>query len=205
VSAEFQLVTAAETYTGHATSPPSGQGIAFDRATIPETGGGPKSATDLVLYTMSPGCHPDATGATVCDWGFDVLVTIHGVGPDPSLPLTVAIDDSSAAVQVTSQPPPVLGPCTDKPGLEDAGVKCSVVSDSSTQTGTSDATYTGLQGLLTLTQLAEDCTDVLSVCALTAQGAFELTGTGPGGEALSLTSGTVTAADTLMYRDTCPN
>lgn len=205
VSAEFQLVTATETYAGHATSPPSGQGISFDRSTIASTGSGPQTGTDLILYTMSPGCHPDATGGTVCDWGFDVLVTIHGVAPKSSLPLTIAIDDASTAVQVTSQPPPIFGPCPDKPGLGDAAGKCSVISDSSTQTATDDATYTGLQGLLSLTQLAEDCTDVLSTCALTAQGSFQLTGTGPHGETLSLTSGSVTAADTLMYRDTCPN
>ncbi len=63
--------------------------------------------------------------------------------------------------------------------------------------------YTGVQGQVSLSALAEDCTDVLSICALTAAGSFQLTATGPNGEALSLSTGTITAADTLMYRGTC--
>lgn len=202
VAADFQLVTATQTYTGHATSPPSGQGIAYDRATIPtlDSPTAPARGTNLALYTMSPGCHPDATGTVVCDWAFAVAVTIPGVGPSPALPLTIALDDATATVRVDGTPPPILGPC---PGKPDTGSKCPVVTDASTDDGTDSATYTGLQGQVTLTQLAEDCTDVLSICALTAAGTLQLTATGPNGEALSLSAGTIAAADTLTYQATC--
>ncbi|HEY6475682.1 MAG TPA: hypothetical protein VI456_03820 [Polyangia bacterium] len=198
----FQLSTPAEIYMGQGTSPPSGDGIEFDRATLPvmDPDKPAASATDLVLHALAPGCHPDTTGAVVCDWSFDVFATIHGVNPHAGLPLTIDLDDSSASVKVAGSPPPVLGPCPDKPGLADAGVKCAVPSDAGPA---AFVTYEGLQGQMTLTELAENCTNVLSICALTAQGTFQLTGVGPNGEALSMTSGTLLAADTLMYRDMC--
>jgi len=205
VQAGFQLASSTVAYTGNASSRPGGGAIAFDRSTILEgSSPGPASRTDLAVYMMAPGCHPDASGATICDWSFDLAVTVHGVPPHPTVPLTIALDDRSAAAQVNGQfhPTPVYGPCPDKPGLADAGVSCVVSTD---PPASGYVPYSGIQGQLTLTSLDENCTDVLSVCALTAAGTFELAATGPAGESLSLSEGTIAAADTLMYRQTCPN
>jgi hypothetical protein len=198
VSFGFQLVTAADTYAGHADSPPSGEAIAFDRATLTSSPDGPTAgADDLLLYALAPGCHADDTGAKICDWGFRIYVTIHGVGRLPNLPPAIAVGDTSAAVNVVGEPPPVPEPCPDKPELADVGGTCNI------STPEAPVAYHGLAGQFVLTELAEDCTDVVSICALTAQGSFHLTAVGPNGEALSATDGALVAADSLMYRDTC--
>jgi|GEM_PF-5963909 len=205
VQADFQLASPTVPYTGHASSRPGGTSIAFDRSTILQgSSPGPASRTDLALYLMAPGCHPDESGSMICDWSFDLVVTVHGVPARPTLPLTIGLDDQSAAVQVNSQfhPAPVYGPCPDKPGLDDAGVSCVVSTD---PPASGDVPYSSVQGQLTLTTLDENCTDVLSSCALTAAGTFQLAATGPAGEALSLNAGMIAAADTLAYRKTCPN
>jgi hypothetical protein len=93
-------------------------------------------------------------------------------------------------------------PCTGKPGVD--GGLCVDVSDSGASTD-KEVTYSAIQGQLILTNLDENCTDVLSICALTAAGTFQVSATGPEGEALSLSAGTLSATDTLTYRHTCPN
>jgi hypothetical protein len=203
VAADFQLDTSTVAYASKAQSAPGGGAIAFDRATIVAGGSaGPATASDMVLYLMAAGCHPDESGAAVCDLQFDLALTIHDVSRHPSLPLTVALDDRSAALRLESSSSPVQVPCTGKPGVD--GGLCSGGPDPGAPPD-KEVFYSGIQGQLILTSLDENCTDVLSICALTAAGTFQASATGPDGEALSLTAGSITAADTLMYRHTCPN
>jgi len=197
VSFDLQLWTADQLLTSHGSSSPSGDGISFDRTTIYISG--PQTPTplpdDLLLYSMSPGCHPDDSGAAVCDWEIRSRLTIHGVKAGPA---TIYLDDQRAELllSVMMTPPPATGPCPGKPGL----YGCPIDG------GTADAPYvpyTNLNGQVVLTVLDENCTQALSTCALTAQGTFALTATGPGVEVVSLAAGTLTAADTFMYRSSC--
>ncbi|HXI54447.1 MAG TPA: hypothetical protein VNO55_00180, partial [Polyangia bacterium] len=63
VSVTLRLQTTDGVMTGNGTSPPDGEGISFDRSAVVAS----LSQTsrplpdDLVLFVMSPGCHPDSS------------------------------------------------------------------------------------------------------------------------------------------------
>lgn len=196
VYAELLLQADGESLSGHLLSSPSGDGIAYDRATIPASGvAGPASANDLVLLAMAPGCHPDATGATICDRTIRARLTVHGVAAGAA---SYVLDDENALLEVQVVPASTaLSPCPDKPGLSGS---CNV----NPAADPPFVTATGLSGSLTLAGLSQDCTNVLQECALSADGLFALAATTPTGR-VELTSGTVTARDTLQYRaaNTC--
>jgi len=197
VSFDLQLWTADQMLTGHGSSPPAGDGISFDRATIvtPDPQTPPPLPDDLVLYSMAPGCHPDDSGTAVCDWDIRSQLTVHGVMAGPAL---INLDDQRAELLLSAvmTPPPATGPCPGKPGI----YGCPADGGGAT---VAYVPYTNLTGQLALTALAENCTQALSSCALTAQGTLALTATGPGAEAVSLGAGTLTAADTFIYRSSC--
>ena len=188
---------AALSLDGHFSSSPSGDGIAYDRATVP-IGGEPSPAlrTDLVLSAMSPGCHPDTAGARVCDRNLRVRLTVHGVALGAG---SYGLDDAHANLELQVGNPSTggSGPCPDKPGL--TGCSTNVSPEPAF------VAYTAVSGSLVLSRLEQDCTDVLRECGLTAAGAFELSAATPAGDALELTSGIVSAQDTFMYRaaNTC--
>jgi hypothetical protein len=193
VTFDLQLLAGGVQLTGHGSSPTSGEGISFDRATIAIGGGaGPPAPGDLRLSAMSPGCHADATGSPVCDRMVRALLTIHGVSKGAA---SYTLDDTRAELELAVDvPPAAFGPCPGKPGLDgcaeaDAGVSSPYVAQH------------GITGLLTMTSLAEDCTDVISGCALAARGTFNLSAQGAGGDTIALSSGAVTATDTLSYLD----
>lgn len=200
VSFALQLQTADGPLTSHGSSPPDGEGISFDRATIvvADPQGSPLASGDLGLYSLSPGCHPDSAGNAVCDRDIRIRLTIHGVMTGVT---SVDLDDQRAQLQMSVAPTgsPATGPCPGKPGLTGCAADGGQAG-----TGTYVST-SGLTGHLDVTQLAEDCTGVLSSCALAAQGTFELSAMGPSGEPVKLSSGTLTAADTLMARTSCDN
>ena len=207
VSFAMQLQGGEGTLTGNGSSPPNGEGIAFDRATLPTSAGeGPSPGQDdLVLHAWSPGCHGEAAGNPVCDQTFKLYLTIHGVAVHPNLPLVLALDDQRAQLSLLVEASSgAMGACgSDKPGVADSGTKCSAILDAGGASSPHYAVYTSLRGQINLTQLAEDCTDALSSCALAAQGTFQLTAAGPNDETLTLTAGSLTATDTFRYRDTC--
>jgi hypothetical protein len=193
VSFDLQLLAGGVPLTGHGSSPPSGEGISFDRATIAIGGAaGPPAPGDLRLSAMSPGCHADATGAPVCDRMVRVLLTIHGVSKGAA---SYALDDRRAELELAVDAPPGgFGPCPGKPGLDgcveaDAGVSAPYVAQH------------GITGLLTMTHLAEDCSDVIAGCALAAAGTFDVSAQSAGGDTIVLASGAVTATDTFSYLD----
>jgi hypothetical protein len=177
---------------GHFSSSPSGDGISYDRATVPIGGEpGPALRTDLVLYAMSPGCHADATGARVCDRNLRVRLTVHGVALGAG---SYGLDDTHANLELQVGNPTGAGqPCPDKPGLD--GCTTNVTPEPAF------VAYTAVSGSLVLSRLEEDCTDALRECALTAEGTFAISAATPAGDALELTSGIVGAQDTFMRRD----
>jgi hypothetical protein len=193
VTFDLQLLAGGVQLTGHGSSPTSGEGISFDRATIAIGGGlGPPAPGDLRLSAMSPGCHADATGSPVCDRLVRVLLTIHGVSKGAA---SYTLDDTRAELELAVDTPPTeFGPCPGKPGLAgcvqaDAGVSAPWVAQH------------GIRGLLTMTHLAEDCSDVLAECALAASGTLDVSAQGAGGDTVVLASGAVTATDTFSYLD----
>ena len=54
---------------------------------------------------------------------------------------------------------------------------------------------------MTVTHLAEDCTDAIAGCALAASGTFGVSAQSAGGDTIALASGAITATDTLSYLD----
>jgi hypothetical protein len=178
--------------TGHGSSPPDGEGISFDRATIPVTGTDAKATApdDLVLYAMSPGCQVDAAEITTCDRDVRLRLAVHHVTPGAA---SIALDDARAQLAVAVALPASVVPCPPKNGVSPGG--CSVTA------AAPFAAYTGIRGQLTLAHLAEDCTDVIGACALSADGTFDLTGTSAAGDTVELASGALSAADTLSYQD----
>jgi hypothetical protein len=192
VSFDLQMLAAGVSLTGHGSSPPSGAGISFDRATIAGAApAGPPAPGDLLLFAMSPGCHPDATGAAVCDRAIEVLLTVHGVASGAA---SYPLDDTRAELQLAvDEIPAATGPCPGKPGLTGCAADAGALAPFVTQPG--------IAGLLTLTRLAEDCTDVIAGCALDVDGTFDVTARSTGGDTVALASGAVTAADTFSYQD----
>jgi len=193
VGFDLQMLSAGVQLTGHGSSPPSGSGISFDRATIAGAGDfAPPAAGDLLLFAMSPGCHPDSTGAAVCDRTVRILLTVHGVASGAA---SYTLDDAHAELGLAvDELPPATGPCPGKPGLTgcpspDAGAPSRYVAQ------------TGIGGLLTMPRLAENCTDAIASCALDADGTCAVTTGRAGGHPVGLTSGTVGAADTFSYQD----
>lgn len=192
VSFDLQLLTAGVELTGHGLSPPSGEGISFDRATISASeAGGPPAPGDLLLFSVSPGCHPDATGASICDRWVRVLLTVHGVTIGGG---SYILDDSHAELQVAvDEVVAAPRPCPGKPDLTgctpDAGPPAPYVAQ------------TGIQGVLTMDHLAENCFQVIAACALNAVGAFEVTAGSASGDTVTLAAGRVTAEDSFSYQD----
>jgi hypothetical protein len=192
VSFDLRMTAGSVQLTGHGSSPPSGGGISFDRATI--TGAAPaapRAQGDLLLFAMSPGCHPDATGSALCDRMIQVLLTVHGVTSGAA---SYKLDDTRAELQLAVDDLPATGPCPGKPGLNgcaapDAGASGAYVAQ------------TDISGLLTMVRLAEDCADAIAGCALDADGTFEVSAGSAGGDTIALASGDVTATDTLAYQD----
>lgn len=179
---------------GHFLSSPSGEGISYDRATVP-IGGEPAPAhrTDLVLEAMSPGCHADATGARLCDRNLRVRLTVHGVSLGAG---SYGLDDTHAKLELqlgNPTTPPGNAPCPGKPGL--TGCNTNVTPEPAF------VAYTAVTGSLVLSRLQEDCSDVLRECALTAEGSFAVSAATPAGDALELASGIIGAQDTFMHRD----
>jgi len=194
VSFDLQTVVAGVQLTGHGSSPPSGAGISFDRATILAGDGtaGMPAPGDLLLFAISPGCHPDTTGPSVCDRLIRILLTVHGVANGAG---SYTLDDARAELKLAvDEVAPATGPCPGKPGVTgcavaDAGTPAPYVSQ------------TGIAGSLAMTRLAEDCTDVITSCALNAEGTFDLTAGSVGGDTVALRTGAITAADTFSYED----
>jgi hypothetical protein len=189
----WQSADGTEVLAGHFSSSPSGEGISYDRATIPMSGASAAPPpTDLVLLAMSPGCHADATGARICDRNIRVRLTIHDVAPRPA---AYVLDDAHAnlEVQVGAVAVPGHDPCPDKPDL--MGCNTNPAPDPSF------VPYPIMSGTLTLSRLEEDCTDVLTACSLTADGSFTVSGSAPDGTLVELTSGSVSARDSFNHRD----
>jgi hypothetical protein len=194
VSFNLRLQTGNGLLAGHGSSPPGGQGISWKRATL-EGSTQPPLKDDLVLFSMSPGCHADATGSTVCDYGIRTSLIVHGVMAGPA---AIDLDDQRAALKVSVEMIPAIsasGPCPGKPELN----TCPL--DPQPMPTPDVSSYTGLMGHVTITELGEDCTHVISSCSLGAQGTFDLSATGPNGETIELASGALTATDTFMYSD----
>jgi hypothetical protein len=182
-----------EVLDGHFLSSPSGDGISYDRATIPMSGASaPALPTDLVLFGMSSGCHAGAAGARTCDRNLRVRLTIHDVAPGPA---TYVLDDAHAnlEVQVGAVVVPGNDPCPDKPDL--MGCNSHPTPDPPF------VPYTMVSGTLALSRLDQDCTDVLDACSLTADGSFMVSASSPEGALVELTSGTVSARDSFNHRD----
>jgi hypothetical protein len=184
----------AQIFDGHfLSSPRSGDGISYDRATIPMTGDPPPALpTDLVLFAMAPGCHTDATGASICDRQLRVRLTVHGVARGAA---SYPLDDAHAALELQVGDPFVAGhdPCPDKPYL--TGCNANPTPDPPF------VAYAALSGNLALSRLEEDCTDVLRECALAADGTFAVSASTPAGELVELTDGVVSASDSFNHRD----
>lgn len=180
--------------TGHGSSPPDGEGLSFDRTTITVSGSQvpPHASDDLVLVAMAPGCHPDSTGASLCDYLLRSWLIVHQVAPGAS---SIDLDDSRAALALSVTPVVAgsTGPCPGKPGL--SGCPTATAPDGPM------VAYTGIAGHLDLSELSQDCTDAISSCALTAAGAFTVSASTPQGDTVELASGSLTAADTLLYQD----
>ena len=192
VTFDLQMLEGDARLTGQGSSPPSGEGISFDRATI--AGGavaGPRAPGDLLLFAMSPGCHSDATGSAVCDRTIQVRLTIHRVAMGAA---SYVLDDQRAEMEIAVEVPPGTGPCPGKPGL--AGCAAADASASAPYVAQHD-----IKGLLTMARLAEDCTDAIAGCALDARGTFDVSAQSAGGDTIALASGAVIAADTLSYQD----
>ena len=198
VTFDLQLQTSEVSLAGHGSSPPGGSGISFDRATIaiPDPQATPPLLDDLVLYSTSPGCHPDSSGSSTCDWDVRSRLTVHGVATGPA---AIDLDDQRARLELSAvmTAPPATGPCPGKPGV----TGCTV--DGGETGAPAYVAFSDLSGQLSITGLAENCTDALSSCALTAQGTFSLTAMGPDEEMVSLVAGSMTAADTFVYRSSC--
>jgi hypothetical protein len=192
VGFDLQLMTAGTELTGHGLSPPGGEGISFDRATISAgEAGGPPAPGDLLLFSISPGCHPDATGASLCDRTVRVALTVHGVTSGGG---SYTLDDAHAELRVAvDEVVAALRPCPGKPGLTgcaaDAGAPAPYIAQ------------TGIQGALTIEHLAENCWDVIAACALNAVGGFQVTAGSASGDTVTLAAGTVTAEDSFSYQD----
>ena len=180
--------------TGRGSSPPDGEGLSFDRTTIAVGGAQvpPPASNDLVMFAMTPSCHPDSTGATVCDYLLRSWLIVHQVAPGTS---SIELDDSRAALALSVTPVVTgsTGPCPGKPGL--SGCPTTTSPDGPM------VAYTGIAGHLDLSELSQDCTDVISSCALAAAGSFTVSASTPQGDAVELASGSLTAADTLVYQD----
>lgn len=146
---------------------------------------------------MSPGCHADATGSRICDRQLRFRLTVHGVARGAA---SYQLDDRHAALELQVGAPIVVipGPCPGKPGLNGCDT-------SPEPPDLPFVAYTSLGGSLTLAGLEEDCTDVLSECALAADGSFALSASSPTGEIVDLTSGIVSASDSFNHRaeNTC--
>lgn len=189
----WQSADDAEVLDGHFLSSPSGEGISYDRATIPVSGASaPARPTDLVLLAMSPGCHADATGARTCDRNVRLRLTVHDVALGAA---AYVLDDAHAnlEVQVGAVVVPGHDPCPDKPDL--MGCNSNPTPDPPF------APYTMMSGTLALSRLEQDCTDVLAACSLTADGSFTVSASTPEGALVELTSGTVSARDSFSHRD----